>query len=67
MRLFDDFVGGSEQRRRHVEAERLGSLEVDHQLELRRLLDRQLLRFGSLEDAVDVACRETALFGKTSP
>src|SRR6516162_2886349 len=47
---------------RHVKTERLGSLEVDHQLELRRLLDWQLLRFGSLEDAVDVACCETALF-----
>src|SRR5262249_58231165 len=46
-----------------VEAKRLGSLYVDDELELRRLLDWQLLRFGSLEDAVDVASCETALFG----
>jgi hypothetical protein len=38
--LFDNLVGEREQRRRHVEAERLGSLEVDYQFELGRLLDR---------------------------
>src|SRR5262252_5134971 len=31
--LFDYLVGGREQRRGHCEAERLGSFEVDHQLE----------------------------------
>ena len=33
-----------------VEAERLGGLEVDDQLELGRLLDRQIGRLGALED-----------------
>jgi hypothetical protein len=28
---FDHFVGASEQRRRHVEAKRLGGRPVDHQ------------------------------------
>ena len=32
--LLDHLVGKREQRRRHVEAERLGCLEVDHQFEL---------------------------------
>jgi hypothetical protein len=36
--LFDHLVGLGKQRRGHREAERLGGLEVDHQLELGRLL-----------------------------
>jgi hypothetical protein len=37
--LFDHLVGAGEQRGWHLEAERVGGLEVDHQLELGRLLD----------------------------
>ena len=33
---FDHLVGGGEQRRRHVKAERLRSLEADDALDLRR-------------------------------
>ena len=39
--LFDHLVGASEQRRWHGEAERPRGLEIDRQLELGRLLDRQ--------------------------
>ena len=35
--LFDHFVGAREQRLRNSEAERLGGLQVDHQLEECRL------------------------------
>ena len=31
-----------------VEAERLGGLEIDHKLELGRLLDREVSRLGAL-------------------
>src|SRR5215208_1376279 len=51
---FDDLVGAGEQRLRHGEAERVSGLQVDHQFELGRLLDRQIGRLGALEDLSDV-------------
>src|SRR6266542_5280404 len=41
----------------HLEAESLGGLKVDHQLELDRGLDRKLARLHALEDAVGIGRR----------
>jgi hypothetical protein len=41
---FEDLVGAGEDGGRHGQAERLGGVEVDHQLEPSGLLDRQIGR-----------------------
>src|SRR5262245_9346630 len=39
---------------RDLEAERLGGLHIDHQIEHQRLLDRQIGWFSAFQDLVDV-------------
>src|SRR6266702_446904 len=50
----DHLVGAGEQRCWHFEAERLGGFGVDHQLELARLLDRQIRWLGAPKDATGI-------------
>ena len=52
--LLDDLIRPRQHRRRDREAERFGGLQVDHELELRGLLDGQVGGLGALEDLVDV-------------
>src|SRR5206468_10377810 len=48
--LFDHLGGASKQRRRHCEAERLRGREIDEEVDIGRLYDRQVSRFFALED-----------------
>ena len=52
--LLDHLVGAREDRGRDRQAERSGGLEIDDQLVPGSLLDRQVGRFRTLEDLVDV-------------
>src|SRR5215831_6644889 len=54
MSLFDHFVGARLQGHGHGQAERLGGLQVDDQLELGRLHDWHLRRAHALKDLTDV-------------
>src|SRR5262245_41454387 len=54
LRLFDHLVGASEQRGRHLDAEHAGGLHVENKLELAGLLDRQVVRLRTLEDATGI-------------
>jgi hypothetical protein len=46
--LFDHFVGGQKNSVWYCDAKRLGSLEIDHELEFSGLLDWQFSRFRAL-------------------
>src|SRR5262249_28327262 len=54
--LFNDLVGAQQQRLRNRQAQRLGGLEIDHQLELGGLLDWEISGLGAFEDLVHVTC-----------
>jgi hypothetical protein len=56
--FFDHLIRPLQERRRNRQAEEgLGALEVDDQLELGRLLNRQVGGLGAFEDSVHVARR----------
>src|SRR6516165_3094560 len=61
--LFDQLIGSHEQLVRHGEAESLGGFEIDHQVEFRRLLDRQVAWLCAFENLVDEGCSTMVEFG----
>ena len=50
----DDLVGTKKERLRDRQADRLGSLEIDHQRDFGRLLDGKIGRPGTLQNLIDV-------------
>ena len=55
--LSNHLIRPGEHVRRNRQADLLRGLEVDHKLELRGLLHRQIGRFGAFQDLVHVDCR----------
>src|SRR5689334_6222625 len=53
-RLLDHFVGGGEQGLGYGQADRLRSLEIDHQHVFGRQPNRQVARLGAAQNAVHV-------------
>src|SRR5262249_41946923 len=50
----DHLVGAQQQRFRDRETERLGGRHIDDEIELRRLLDRDISRFRAAQNLVDI-------------
>src|SRR5262249_38502798 len=64
---FDHLVGAGQQRRRHVEAERLGGLQIEYDLILAWHLPRQGGSFLAFEYAIDGASRLPVLLDEIRP
>jgi hypothetical protein len=61
---FEYLVGEGHQIVREFHPERLGCLEVDHELELGRLHDRQISGLGALQNSAGINANLAIHFGK---
>ena len=65
--LLEHFVGTQQDGSRDGQGERLGSIEVEHKFERAGLLHRQVGRFGTIENAPDVASHFAIRVAKARP
>lgn len=65
--LLDHFVGTQQDGSRDGQGERLSSIEVEHKFERAGLLHRQVGRFGTIENAPDVASHFAIRVAKARP
>jgi hypothetical protein len=65
-RIFAQFSGAEHESHRHLDPEIACGLQINDEPELDRLLDRQVGRFPTFEDAIDID-RSLAEGGRTSP
>ena len=65
--LLDHLVGEREQLVGYGKAERLGSLEVDDQLELDWGLDRKLARVLALKNAINISRHTPIIINQVDP
>src|SRR5438067_13682419 len=54
MALFDDAIGAKQHGLRDRKSKRLRGLEIDHEFQLRELLDRKVAGLGTFENAIRV-------------
>src|SRR5215208_4712893 len=64
---FDYRVGAQQELSRYFEANRLGRLQVEDELEAGRCLDRQLARLGTFENTVNIRCGASIQVGDVYP
>jgi hypothetical protein len=64
--LFDHLIGAGEQRGRHGKAKRPGGSEIDHQLDLGRLLDWQVRWLLAFQDATGIDARLALRIGNAA-
>src|SRR5262249_14336085 len=64
---FNQLISLCDEERRHFETERFGGLEIDHQLELGRVLDGQVGGLDALEDLVHVRSAAPVEIEKARP
>src|SRR5262249_7178054 len=66
-RILDHLIGPREELRRKCQTDLFRSLQVDHKLKLRGLLHRQVSRFGTFQDFVDVDSRASISVSEVPP